>query len=118
MNISNQFTQIKQPITEVHCVSILLLLAALVIIVLLDDSHFTSVYKVVCGSVCLSVCLFPHIYFSVACMGLRFCRHARGSMLMVCTLKILEISQSGPGYYEGVYVDISQWLPFLLCNAG
>ena len=37
----------KQPITEVHCV--LLLLAALVI-VLMDDSHSTSVYKIVFAS--------------------------------------------------------------------
>ena len=53
--------------------------------------------------VCESVCLFPRISVSFACMGLNFCRLAWGPIGMVCTFKQIK----NLGYYvEGTNVGI------------
>ena len=58
-------------------------------------SDVSILHNYLCNKVvCDSVCLFPRISVSFACMGLTFCKRARGSTGMVRTLKQI---QNAPG---------------------
>ena len=50
-------------------------------------------YKLICDC----VCLFPRISVGFACMGLIFCKCARGPISVVCTLNKFLNSQCSPG---------------------
>lgn len=52
-------------------------------------------YKTDCACMCLSVCQFPHLSISFACMGLKFCRRAQGPREMVHAFFYLKFPRGG-----------------------